>query len=93
VTEETAKKKTAKKETAEDVLKGLVEEVRALRKEVALTKETYTERLKKNLPSSSFLPFILQYYVKSLGRLPNSPPKTTKLTTFWFKKLNNKYFK
>jgi hypothetical protein len=50
------KEETAKEETAEDVLKGLVEEVRALRKEVAPTKETYAERLKKNLPSSSFLP-------------------------------------
>jgi hypothetical protein len=46
-------------ETAEGVLKGLVEEVRALRKEVAPTKETYAERLKKNLPSLSFPPSIL----------------------------------
>ena len=37
--------------------------------------------------------YAIQYYVKSLGRLPNSPPKTTKLTTFQIKKLNNKYFK
>ena len=44
------------KEKAKDILKGLVEEVRALRKEVAPTKETYAERLKKNLPSSSSLP-------------------------------------
>jgi hypothetical protein len=44
------------KEKTNDVLKGLVEEVRALRKEVAPTKETYAERLKKNLPTSSFLP-------------------------------------
>jgi hypothetical protein len=36
-----------------DVLKGLVEELRALRKEVARTKETYAERLKKDLPTSS----------------------------------------
>ena len=41
------------KEKAKDILQGLVEEVRALRKEVAPTKETYAERLKKNLPSSS----------------------------------------
>jgi len=44
------------KEKANDVLKGLVEEVRALCKEVALTKGTYAERLKKDLPSLSSLP-------------------------------------
>jgi len=44
------------KEKTKDVLKGLVEEVRALRKEVAPTKETYAERLKKDLPTSSSLP-------------------------------------
>src|SRR6266576_1991333 len=44
------------KEKANDVLKGLVEEVRALRKEVAPTKETYAERLKRDLPSSSSPP-------------------------------------
>ena len=45
-------------EKAKDVLRGLVEEVRALRKEVASTKETYAERLKKDLPTttSSSLP-------------------------------------
>jgi len=43
-------------EKAKDVLKGLVEEVRALRKEVAPIKETYAERLKKDLPSLSSLP-------------------------------------
>jgi len=41
------------KENANDVLKGLVEEIRALRKEVAPIKETYAKRLKKDLPSSS----------------------------------------
>src|SRR6266699_6606234 len=41
------------KENAKDALKGLVEEVRALCKEVAPTKETYAERLKKDLLSSS----------------------------------------
>ena len=46
-------------EKEKEVLKGLVEEVRALRKEVAPTKETYAERLKKNLLSSSSLPFSL----------------------------------
>jgi hypothetical protein len=44
------------KEKTKDVLEGLVEEVRALRKEVAPTKETYAERLKKDLPTSSSLP-------------------------------------
>ena len=37
-----------------DVLKGLVEEVRALRKEVALKTQTYAEKLKKGLSSSTF---------------------------------------
>ena len=37
-----------------DVLKGLVEEVKALRKEVAL--KTYAEKLKKGLSASSFAP-------------------------------------
>ena len=47
-------------EKANDVLKGLVKEVRALRKEVAPIKETYVKRLKKDLPSSlSSLPSLL----------------------------------
>ena len=49
----------AKKKAAEDILKGLVEEVRALRKEVAPIKETYAERLGKGLPSSSSPPPLL----------------------------------
>ena len=48
--------KEKEKEKANDVLKGLVEKVRALRKEVAPIKETYAEMLKKDLPSSSSLP-------------------------------------
>ena len=51
--------KEKEKEKANDVLKGLVEELRALRKEIATTKETYAERLKKDLPSSSSLPSLL----------------------------------
>src|SRR6266566_2348484 len=47
------------KEKANNVLKGLVEEVRALHKEVAPTKETYAERLKRDIPSSSSLPSLL----------------------------------
>ena len=39
-----------------DVLKGLVEEVRALHKEVALKTQTYAEKLKKGLSSSTFAP-------------------------------------
>src|SRR3984885_9570140 len=39
-----------------DVLKGLVEEVRALRKEVAPKTQTYAEKLKKGLSSSTFAP-------------------------------------
>jgi hypothetical protein len=59
--EEKEKKKT------NDVLKGLVKEVRALYKEVAPTKETYAERLKKDPPSSSSLP----------SSLPPPPPPPT----------------
>jgi len=52
--------KEEEEEEAKEVLKGLVEEVRALRKEVASIKETYAERLKKDLPlSSSSLPSLL----------------------------------
>src|SRR6266699_4913760 len=47
------------KEKANNILKGLIEEVRALHKEVAPTKETYAERLKRDLPSSSSLPSLL----------------------------------
>jgi len=51
--------KEEEEEEAKEVLKGLVEEVRALR-EVAPIKETYVKRLKKNLPpSSSSLPSLL----------------------------------
>ena len=39
-----------------DVLKGLVEEVRALYKKIAPIQETYAEKLKKNPPSSSSPP-------------------------------------
>jgi hypothetical protein len=58
--------KEKEKKKANDVLKGLVKEVRALRKEVAPTKETYAERLKKDPPSSSSLP----------SSLPPPPPST-----------------
>jgi hypothetical protein len=45
--------KEEEEEEIKEVLKGLVEEVRALRKEVAPIKETYAKRLKKDLPPSS----------------------------------------
>ncbi len=44
------------KEQAVDVLRGVAEEVKALCKEIAPIKETYAERLKKDLPSLSSLP-------------------------------------
>ena len=62
--------KEEEEEGAKEVLKGLVEEVRALRKEVAPIKETYAERLKKDLPpSSSSLPSLL---------LPSTPSPSSR---------------
>ena len=45
--------KEEEKEEVKEVLKGLVEEVRALRKEVAPIKKTYIKRLKKDLPTKN----------------------------------------
>jgi len=59
------------KEKANNVLKGLVEEVKALRKEVAFTKKTYAERLKRDLPSSPSLSSLL------LPPLPSSRSSTS----------------
>jgi len=73
IQEEEEEKK--EKEKANDVLKGLVEEVRALRKEVAPTKETYAERLKKDLPSSSSLPS------SSLPPPPSTPFPSSRSST------------
>ena len=42
-----------KENKEEDVLKGLIEDVRALYKEIAPAKETYIEKLKKKNSSSS----------------------------------------
>ena len=67
--EEKEKKKT------NNVLKGLVEEVRALRKEVAPTKETYAERLKKDPLSSSSLPSSLS------PLLPSTPSPSSRSST------------
>jgi len=62
-----------KKEEVRGILRGLVEEVRALHKEVAPIKETYTERLRKGLPSSSSLP--------SLPLLPSAPFPSSRSST------------
>jgi len=65
--------KEEEEEEAKEVLKGLVEEVRALRKEVAPIKETYAERLKKELPPSlSSLPSLL---------LPSTPSPSSRSST------------
>src|SRR5882757_3160056 len=61
-------KETEKEKQETDILKGLVEEVRALRKEVA--PKTYTEQLRKGLSSSTY---------SSLSS--SSPPSTTSPTT------------
>ena len=66
--------KEKEKEEAKNILKGLTEEVRALYKEVAPTKETYAERLKKDLPSlSSSLPSLLP--------LPSTPSPFNRSST------------
>jgi len=67
--EEEEEEEKKEKEKINNVLKGLVEEVRALRKEVAPIKETYVERLKKDVPSSSsLLPSLL---------IPSPTPSTS----------------
>jgi hypothetical protein len=68
-----------------DVLKGLVEEVKALRKEVA--PKTYAEKLKKGLAASSFAPPSSTTTSSSppilLSSSPSSPliPPTSKTTS------------
>ena len=65
--------KEEEEEGAKEVLKGLVEEVRALRKEVAPIKETYAKMLKKDLSSSSSsLPSLL---------LPSTPFPSSRSST------------
>ena len=56
---------------AKDALKGLVEEVKALRKEIAPIKETYVKRLKKDLLSSSY---------PSLLPPSSTPPHSSRVT-------------
>jgi len=65
--------KEEEEEEVKEVLEGLVEEVRALRKEVAPIKETYAKRLKKDLlPSLSSLPSVL---------LPSTPSPSSRSST------------
>ena len=59
-----------------NILKGLTEEVRALYKEVALIKETYAKRLKRDLPFLSSLPSL-----SSLSPSP-TPSPFSKSSTF-----------
>ena len=69
-----------KEKQEKDVLKGLVEEVRALRKEVAPTKETYAERLRQGLFSSSFspsLPLLPSAPISSISSTSSPPPLTS----------------
>ncbi len=65
-----------KEKQEKEVLKGLVKEVRALRKEVAPIKETYAGRLKQGLSSSSFSP---SSSLPSSTPIPStfSPPSTS----------------
>jgi len=72
--------KEEEKEEVKEVLKGLVEEVRALRKEVAPIKETYAKRLKKDLPSLSSLPSLLLSTPPS-SRVTSSTPSSTSTST------------
>jgi len=60
------KEKEKEKEEAKNILKGLIEEVRALYKKVAPTKETYAERLKKDLPFYPLLYPPYYYYLLPL---------------------------
>jgi len=79
--EEEEEERKKEKEKTNDVLKGLVEEVRALRKEVAPIKETYAERLKKDLPSLSSLPSLLSTTPPSSSRVIGSTPSSSSTST------------
>jgi len=80
---------TKEKERKErDVLKGLVEEVRALRKEVAPKTQTYAEKLKKGLSSSTFAPSssttsssTTSFATTSSSTTSSSPPTSSTSTT------------
>jgi hypothetical protein len=68
-------KETEKQET--EILKELVEEMRALRKEVA--PKTYAEKLKKGLSSSTYAPpSSLSSSFSSSSSSPSLPPTTTR---------------
>jgi len=73
--------KEEEEKEVKEVLKGLVEEVRALRKEVAPIKETYAERLKKDLPSLSSLPSSLSSTPPSSSRVTSSTPSSSSTFT------------
>ena len=60
-----------------DVLRGVAEEVKALRKEIAPIKETYAERLKKDLPSLSSLPSLLLLLLLPSAPFPSSRSSTS----------------
>ena len=74
-------KEEEEEEEIKDVLKGLVKEVRALRKEVAPIKETYAERLKKDLPSLSPLPLLLLSTPPPSSRVTSSTPSSSSTST------------
>ena len=80
--EEEEEEEGKEKEKANNVLKGLVEEVRALRKVVAPIKETYAKRLKKDLLSSSSLSSLLLSTAPSSSRVISSTPSSTSTSTF-----------
>ena len=70
-----------KEKQEKNVLKGLVEEVRALRKEVAPIRETYAKRLKKDLSSSSFPPSSSLPSSSSFSRVTSSTPSFSSTST------------
>jgi len=74
-------KEEEEEEEIKDVLKGLVKEVRALRKEVAPIKETYAERLKKDLPSLSPLPLLSLSTPPPSSRVTSSTPSSSSTST------------
>src|SRR6266567_4866923 len=67
-----------KEKQEKEVLKGLVEEVKALCKEVAPTKETYTERLKQGLSSFSFSPSLSLLSSTPIPSISSPPSTSTK---------------
>ncbi len=72
-----------KVEIVRNILNRLVEQVGALRKEVAPIKETYTERLKKDLSSSPSLPPLLSASStpSPSSRVTSSTPSSSSTST------------